>query len=107
MAKGEENSNEDDENIEPLFKDDSDLPCNIVIASVLGAQPEHVASTANGDLVSTRAAEFIDNVKLAVVQMEEGDLGHGKRKKMTNKLYSSKSFWRHNDNKVSDEENVI
>jgi hypothetical protein len=70
MAEGEENSDQDDENIEPLFEDDSDLPCNIVIVSVLGVQPEHVASTANSNLVSTRATEFIDNVELAVVPVK-------------------------------------
>ena len=99
---------EDDENIDPLFEDDSDLPCNVVIASVLGQQPRHVTATANGDLVSTRVAEYIDNEELSVVkQKHETDLGHSKRKKITNKLYSSKSFWRHNDNEASDSENAI
>jgi hypothetical protein len=95
---------EDDENIAPFFEDDSDLACNKVISSVLEACPEGVGmSAANGDFVSTRAAESIDNDEVTNRQQQETELGRGKRKKQSNKLYSS--FWRHNDNAASDNEN--
>jgi hypothetical protein len=67
----------------------------------------------SGVLVSTAEAERVDSeVELATcVEGEktgEGDQaqssGHGKRRKLPNKLYSASSFWRHNDNEDSDAE---
>src|SRR6202022_45959 len=51
---------EDDETTEPIFEDDSDLPCEVIIAEVLGSKTRGVASTATGELVSTAAAESLD-----------------------------------------------
>jgi hypothetical protein len=99
---------EDDDMTEPLFEDDSDLPCEMIVASVLGSGPAGVVSTSNGDMVSTAAAKSIDNTEMEMpnhdcdVDVGVGDLGRGKRKRTNNKLYDS--FWQHNDNDGSDQE---
>src|ERR1700732_3449514 len=51
---------ENEDAADTLFEDDSDLPCDTIIANVLGFQPAGVKSTAAGDMVSTAAAESLD-----------------------------------------------
>ena len=68
-------------------------------------------------MVSTAAAESLDEINMEDEQLfaePEGDemvdtdnpteLGCGKRKRITNRLYNPNSFWRHNDNEASDDE---
>lgn len=101
---------EDDEMTEPLFEDDSDLPCEMIVASVLGSSPAGVVSTSNGDMISTATAELIDNTEMEMPNHDcdagvgVGDLGCGKQKRTNNKLYDS--FWRHNNNDGSDQESL-
>jgi hypothetical protein len=109
---------EDEDATDPLFEDDSDLPCDAVVANVLGSQPAGVRLTTSGDMTSTAAAELLkpyrtdmvsDDVEVegkdvAASVVELGTLGRGKRKRTANRLYDSKSFWRHNDRDTSDQE---
>lgn len=98
---------ENDDFADPLFEDDSNLPCDVIIANVLGSKLGSVEATVDGDLVSTVMAESLDNEVSVGVDSVNNDtddgqeLGRGKRKRMENKLY--KSFWRH-DEEASDEE---
>jgi hypothetical protein len=98
----------DDETTELLFEDDSDLPCEMIVASVLRSGPAGVVSTSNGDMVSTAAAKSIDNTEMEMPNHDRdagvgvGDLGRGKWKRTNNKLYDS--FWQHNNNDGSDQE---
>jgi hypothetical protein len=111
---GNEMITEDDETTEPIFEDDSNLPCEVIIAEVLGSKTRGVASTTTGEMVSTAAAESLDENDMEAEKEPEGDemvgadnpteLGRGKRKRITNRLYNPKSFWRHNDNEASDNE---
>ena len=87
-----------------FFDDDSDLPCNTIIACVTGSGvPETVSSTDDGNLVSVAQAESMDDdgefndAQLDVPLAEE--LGPGKRKRWANTLYNANVFWRHHDNK--------
>ena len=79
---------EDEDAANPLFEDDSDLPCDMIIANVLGFQPMGVKLTTAGDMVSTVVAESLDANKMERtsdhvedkddVGMEEiGELGCG------------------------------
>ena len=90
------------------FEDDSDLPCEAVIASVGGKKPAGVEVDVSGALASSVLAEPIDATaeELGTVEAElsEADNGRGKRKRTQNKLYSSDTFWRHHDNQASDKE---
>ena len=98
---------ESDDFADPLFEDDSDLPCDVIIANVFGSELGDVEATVDGDLVSTVMAESLDNEPVSVDvdsvnnMDHDQELGRGKRKRMENKLY--KSFWRH-DEDDSDEE---
>ena len=98
---------ESDDFADPLFEDDSDLPCDVIIANIFGSELGDVEATVDGDLVSTVMAESLDNEPASVDvdsvnNMDDGQkLGRGKRKRTENKLY--KSFWRH-DEDASDEE---
>jgi len=100
---------EDEDTVDPLFEDDSDLLCEAIIANVTGSSPAGVASTSNGDMMSTAAAESLDDDEMEIpddssAETGELDLGRGKRKRTANKLYNTKSFWRHNDDDTSDQE---
>jgi hypothetical protein len=96
---------ESDDFADPLFEDDSDLLCNVIIANVFRSELGDVEATVDGDLVSTVMAESLDNEPVSVdvdsVTNNGQELGHGKRKRTENKLYMS--FWRH-DEDASDEE---
>jgi len=99
---------ESDDCANPLFEDDSDLPCDIIIANVFGLELGDVEATINGDLVSTVMAESLDNEPASVdvdsvnnMDDDGQELGRGKRKQTENKLYMS--FWWH-DEDASDEE---
>jgi hypothetical protein len=70
---------------------------------------------ATGDVVSAAAAESLDNDKIDEMlpnevaenndkASETAEMGRGKRKRTSNKLYSTNAFWRHHDNDRSDEE---
>jgi len=89
--------------------DDSDLPCNAIVACVTGSSlPKNIASTVDGDLVSAAQAEQIDGDG---IDEESGDLpwavppaavevfSPGKRKRQANMLYKADMFWRHHDDK--------
>jgi hypothetical protein len=96
---------EDEDISEPLFEDDSDLPCDVIIARVHGSIPTGTTSTPDGNLVSTAVAESLDagdeTESLGIAgESSENALGRGKRKVTKNKLYHS--FWRHNDGDASD-----
>jgi hypothetical protein len=114
---GNETITENDETTEPIFEDDSDLPCEVIITEVLGSKTRGVASTATGAMILTATAESLDENDMEVEKLfaePEGDemvgtdnpteLGRGKKKRITNQLYNLKSFWRHNDNEASDDE---
>jgi hypothetical protein len=111
MADG--NMPEDEDISEVPFEDDSDLPCEVIIARVLGSDlgPD-VTSMPDGNLMSTAAAESLDRDEtkglsdvgegnaIPPIDSERNNLGRGKRKITKNKLYDS--FWRHNDRDASD-----
>jgi hypothetical protein len=111
----EDNIAEDEENTDPFFEDDSDLPCDAIISTVLGTDPVGVTLNATSDVVSAAAAESLDNNKIDEMLPNEvtennnkagetAEMGHGKRKRTSNKLYSTNAFWWHHDNDRSDEE---
>ena len=60
-------------------------------------------SRESGALMSTAEAENIDLEPIASAEDNES-AGRGKRRRMPNKLYSSRTFWRHNDDESSDAE---
>jgi hypothetical protein len=95
----------DEEEEEVPFEDNSDLPCEAVIAFVGGKNPAGVKEDASGALASSALAESIDATEeeLGTV-IAEADHGRGKRKQTQNKLYSLDVFWHHHDNQASDEE---
>jgi hypothetical protein len=108
-----ENMAEDEDGEAAVFEDDSDVPCEAVIANLLGVSPTGVKLNDTGDIVSAAAAESMetpsDAVKLEIKNdlgnnSDNGGLGRGKRKRTQNTLYNTKSFWRHNDNDASDDE---
>jgi hypothetical protein len=96
----EDNIAEDEENTDPFFEDDSDLPCDVIISTVLGTNPVGITLNATSNVVSAAAAESLDNDKAG----ETAEMGHGKQKRTSNKLYSTNAFWWHHDNDRSDEE---
>lgn len=110
----EDNVAEDEENTDPFFEDDSDLPCDAIISTVLGTNPVGVTLNATGDVVSAAAAESLDNDKIDEMLPNEvaennkagetAEMGRGKRKRTSNKLYSTNAFWQHHNNIGSDEE---
>ena len=67
-----ESITEDEDVIDPLFEDDSDLSCDMIVAKVLESQLAGTKSTTFGDIVSTAAAELLD-----ANEMASGD-GEGK-----------------------------
>jgi hypothetical protein len=54
---GNETITEGDETMEPIFKNDSDLPCEVIITEVLGSKTRGIASIATDEMVLTAAAE--------------------------------------------------
>jgi hypothetical protein len=97
---------EDEDDGEVLFEDDSDIPCEAIIACVIGSKPRAgVSSTPDGNLMSTAAAESLDKDETEgdtseVALAAKHDLGRGKRKITKNRQYGL--FWRHNDEDPSD-----
>jgi hypothetical protein len=77
---------EDEDDGEVLFEDDSDIPCKVIIACVIGSKPRAgVISTPDGNLMSTAAAESLDKDETEgdtseVASAAKHDLGRGKRK---------------------------
>ena len=57
---------EDEDTVNPLFKDNSDLPCEAIIANITSSSPANVASTSNGDMMSTAAAESLDDNEMEI-----------------------------------------
>jgi hypothetical protein len=101
---------EDEDTGEIPFEDDSDLPCEAIIAHVLGSDlGAGVISTPDGNLMSTVAAESLDRDETegsagegkVIPPINHNDLGCGKRKITKNKLQYD-SFWRHNDRDALD-----
>ena len=87
-----------------FFDDNSNLPCNMIIACVTGSGvPKTVSSTDDGNLVSVAQAESMDDdgesndAQLDVLLAEE--LSPGKRKWQANTLYNANMFWRQHDDK--------
>jgi hypothetical protein len=97
-----------------VFEDDSDIPCEAIIANALGTSSVGVKLTATGDIMSVAAAKSLEasedsssvgmTINNPVPSVDGSDLGDGKRKRMQNTLYNSKAFWQHNDNNASDDE---
>ena len=96
----DENMSKDEDIGEVSFEDDSDLPCETIIAHVLGPDlGAGVISTPDGNLMSTVAAESLDRDETkgsvgegnVIAPIDQDDLGHGKRKITKIKLYDS--FW--------------
>jgi hypothetical protein len=93
--------------------DDSEIPLKTVISSVInGEVPSGLVPHENGSLISISNAESLDKSQTIESSTETGaastsrpsrELGPGKRKRVPNRLYRTKDFWRHN---VGDESNV-
>ena len=83
--------------------DDCDVPIKVVIEAMTGKNiRKGFASGENGGIASTCAAEeFEDDVSVDNHAYDE-ELGRGKRQRRPNTLYSSRSFWRHNDDSDED-----
>ena len=97
----------EDQNVtDAFFEDDSDLPCDAIVANMLGSNSTSVAVTAEGDLASTAMAESLGEGEgagpLQAKGSDSSDVGRGKRRKTQNQMYLS--FWRHNDEDPSDVE---
>jgi hypothetical protein len=111
----------EDQNIpDTFFDNDSDLPCDTIVANMLGSNLASIAMNANGDLVSTAMAESLDECEDADAGMGAGsshsievegsnaavrnssNIGCGKRMKTKNCMYAE--FWWHNDEDPSDAE---
>jgi hypothetical protein len=94
----------DEDNIETLFEDNSDLPCEAIVARVIGSKSRaSVIATPDGSLMSVAAAESLDRDETDGDNKDPEDnngLRHGKRKITKNKQYAS--FWCHNDDDASD-----
>ena len=101
---------EDDEDDE----DDSEVGIGAVIASVVdGKVADRLAPCESGSLMSIGVAESLDESNMIIEPSTETgapsasqaskELGPGKRKRMPNRLYRAKDFWRHN---VDDESDV-
>jgi hypothetical protein len=84
---------------ETMFGDDSDLPCDAIMANFLRSELDGVKANDDGDLSSATMAQLINNDKLELANANtfgtnsELELGCGKRKRTANKLYNTKSFW--------------
>jgi len=97
---------EDEDDGEVLFEDDSDIPCEAIIACVIGSKHRAgVSSTPDGNLMSTAAGESLDKDETEgdtseVALAAKHDLGRGKRKIIKNRQYGL--FWRHNEEDPSD-----
>ena len=89
--------------IEMMFGNDSDLPCDVIIADFLRSELDGVKANKDGDLLSTTMAELINNDELELANANtfgtnsELELGCGKRKHTENILYNTKLFWWHKD----------
>lgn len=100
---------EDNAAEDTFFDDDSNLPCTTIITHVVTSNlPEHVASTADGCLVSTAEAESLKDITEPSADsgatFEAEELGPGKRKRRPNTMYKSSMFWRHHDNEDPNKE---
>ena len=91
--------------------DDSDIPVPLVIEAMVNQScPKGTVMRTDGTLKSGAEAErFEDEDHLeqyseehVQLQEEASNLGRGKRRKVANKHYMG--FWRHDDNKASDED---
>ncbi|KAF5321552.1 hypothetical protein D9619_000201 [Psilocybe cf. subviscida] len=100
----------DDREFQNDNMDDSDVPNQVVIQSVINpsgeVQSEYEVSE-DGGLVSKGGimAEGYDNTAgedVAVNVVEDKELGRGKRRKVPNRRYMG--FWKHNDTTASDSE---
>jgi hypothetical protein len=94
-----------DEDEEAL--DDSELPLSVVIEAIADGQcPEGFAVRRAGGLMSVVDAERLDidveDPKELTENVENTELGRGKRIRKANNLYSSSTFWRHHDDDDSD-----
>lgn len=106
---------EEDEppNLDAVINDDSDLPCGVIVTHVLDLpRRENVATTPDGDLVSSAAAEALEDDEgtsesvPAPPVVEE--FGPGKRKRTANKFYNdTRLFWRHNDLDDADDDSLL
>jgi hypothetical protein len=109
-AKTFPEDNEHDTHLEDVVADDSELPMSILIAAMTGSElPENVGVGESGGLVSLAEAEDIDvEQEFASAEADQPNSderhdedpkeeGRGKRRKTTNKYYSSVAFWWHND----------
>ena len=86
------------------YDDDSDLPCDAVIAHVVHGQVPVGTEVRAGHLVSTAAAEAIDyegkkldwadDVTFAIGEASSSR-APGKRKVKVNQMYSGTQFWHH------------
>ena len=92
---------------EELGIDDSDVPLKVLVQELAGKPKKtgsYIVSEEGGFVLSTLAEQFEEMVE-SEVEMEVIDtkLGHGKRCKQANRLYSVKTFQMHGD-ESSDED---
>jgi hypothetical protein len=103
IIANEENIAEDEENTDLFFEDDSDLPCDAIISTVLRTNPVGITLNATGNVVSAAAAESLDNGKIDEMlpnevtenndkASETTEMGCRKRKRTSHKLYSTNAF---------------
>lgn len=91
--------------------DDSDLPVDLVIASIVdNSCPVGVAYRPEGGLMSVADAETLDTEleedgRILQDLQEPKALGRGKRVKTKNRQY--KAFWQHNDDQGSSDEELL
>ena len=97
---------EDHEPVEPEDEDDSDLSCDVVVASaVSGKVPAGACCKVTGKLASAAAAEsleYMSEERPGWASKEEGlgtvqgsSRGAGKRQVRANKHYTGDKFWHH------------
>jgi hypothetical protein len=97
--------------IEDIDADDSNVSVNQVINGIVDEQlPDGFTVQTSGVWMPTSIAECSDEAEivekdgLTVKNLKETNegMGRGKRKRESNRLYSSHAFWRHNDSEGSD-----
>ena len=92
------------------IQDDSDVPLKLLTRELTGqgtTQATGYTISEGGAIVSSSLAEQFEEEDVqtkAESDSVDKDLGRGKRRKQSNRLYSAKTFWMHGDNN-SDEEN--
>jgi hypothetical protein len=85
------------------FDDDSDLPCDTIIAHVVHDHPVEGVEARDGHLASKAAVETVNYdgekpewaAEVTAIPEQGSSRGPGKRKVTANKLYKGDQFWHH------------